>query len=267
MANPQKENGYVPVANEIFDFLCSFRVPGEVRQIFDAILRKTYGYNKSEDKIANTQIIELTGLTKGNVSRGLSKLITHRLVIKADNFSKDGKTLGINKDYDKWIPFVIKRDNKRKLSKRITKVIKSDNKKLSEVRDTKDNIHSKDILRDKSRGVEKKKKAEEMKKIKKLDSDPQNLEEYISLMRASPQKHIQVIGEYADQIRPEFETVGQWRVFTKRNLRVATELSVYSDDQIAKAFDKLKKNIKSDKNPKGYITRWTLETLLSYVIH
>ena len=153
MANPQKENGFVPIANEIYSALCSFRIPGEVRQVFDAIIRKTYGYNKSEDKIANTQIIELTGLKKGNVSRGLSSLITHKLVIKTDNFSKDGKTLGINKDYEQWIPFVIRSDNKKKLSKRkpklskpITEVIRSDNKKLSEVRDTIDNIHSKDTL-------------------------------------------------------------------------------------------------------------------------
>lgn len=175
MANPQKEDGFVPVANDIYDALCSFRIPGEVRQIFDVIIRKTYGFNKPVDKIANTQIIALTGLAKGNVSRGLSSLITHKLVIKGDNFSMNGKTLGINKDYDEWIPFVIKRDNKKKLSrlkpklsKSITKVIKADNKKLSEVRDTKDNIQFKDniqkTLANKVRVASKKKKVMEEKK-------------------------------------------------------------------------------------------------------
>lgn len=267
MANPQKENGYTPIANEIMDAFVSFRVPGELRQVLDFVIRKTYGFNKKGDNISNSQIINMSGLSKGNVSRALSKLITHKLVIKADNFTK-GKMLYFNKNYDEWVSFVIKTDNSKKLSKRITKVIRSDNKKLSEVRDTKDNKrNSKDILRDKSRRVAKKEKTEENKRVRKNDDEAQTLKQYVELMRSSPRKQIRVIGEYADQIKPEFTTVGQWRVFTSRNLRIANDLAVYSEDQIAKAFDKLEKNIKSDKNPRGYITRWTLETLLSYIIH
>lgn len=132
-ANPQIENGHTDIANEILDHLCSFRIPGECRCVFDAIMRKTWGWHKKEDFVAGSQIVELTGMKKGNVSRSLSKLITSKLVIKTDN------KLKINKNYIEWIPFgVIKTDNKQKLSKVITKVIKSDNKKLSEVRDTKE---------------------------------------------------------------------------------------------------------------------------------
>ena len=152
MANPQKENGYTAIANELFDVLISFRIPGELRQVFDAIIRKTYGYNKKEDSIANSQIIVATGLKKGNVSRSLKRLIKSKLVIKTDNFTT-GHKLKINKDYSEWISFVIKTDNKKKLSKRkpklskrITKVIRSDNKKLSEVRDTKDKTILKDNI-------------------------------------------------------------------------------------------------------------------------
>jgi len=137
MANPQKENGYTPIANEIMDAFVSFRVPGELRQVLDFVIRKTYGFQKKSDNISNSQIIQMSGLGKGNVSRALSKLITHKLVIKVDNFTK-GKLLVFNKDYEEWIPFVIKVDNSKKLSKRIPSVIKTDNKKLSEVRDTKE---------------------------------------------------------------------------------------------------------------------------------
>lgn len=137
MANPQKENGYTPIANEIMDAFVSFRVPGELRQVLDFVIRKTYGFQKKSDNISNSQIIQMSGLSKGNVSRALSKLITHKLVIKTDNFTK-GKLLIFNKDYEEWIPFVIKVDNSKKLSKRISGVIKTDNKKLSKVRDTKE---------------------------------------------------------------------------------------------------------------------------------
>ena len=156
MANPQKENGYVPIANEIYDAMALFRIPGECEQVLKVIIRKTYGFNKKADNIANSQICEATGLHRANVSRALSKLITNRLVIKIDNKSKDGSELMLNKNYEQWIPFVIKSDNKKKgkkmvkviktdnkttkkvLSKVTTSVIKTDNKVLSKVTDTKD---------------------------------------------------------------------------------------------------------------------------------
>lgn len=103
------------------------------------------------------------------------------------------------------------------------------------------------------------------KKNPKDDTTPLNLDDYISKMRSSPQRHIQIIGEYADQIRPKFTTRGQWSVFTSRNLRAAKELSPFSDKQISDAFKKVEKNIKSEKNPKGYITKWGLETLIKFI--
>lgn len=157
MANPQKENGYVAISTELFEAMVKFRVPGECEQVLKAIIRKTYGYNKKEDNIANSQIVALTGLKKANVSRALSKLITNKLVIKTDNNNKKGHLLKINKNYQEWIAFVIKSDNSKKpkkklskkkpvLSKVITSVIKSDNKTLSKVMDTIDNNHIKDNI-------------------------------------------------------------------------------------------------------------------------
>ena len=46
MANPQKENGYIMIANEIMEALAKYRIPGEQRQCLDVILRKTYGYDR-----------------------------------------------------------------------------------------------------------------------------------------------------------------------------------------------------------------------------
>ena len=137
MANPQKENGYTAIANEILEALSAYRIPGECRQVLDCIFRKTYGYQKKEDAIANSQIVKMTKIKKGNVSRALSKLITNNVVIKSDNSSIN--ILSINKDYNAWKPFVIKSDNSTKvLSEVITGVIRSDNKVLSEVMDTKE---------------------------------------------------------------------------------------------------------------------------------
>jgi len=87
-------------------------------------------------------------------------------------------------------------------------------------------------------------------------------------MRSSPQKHIQIIAEYADEKKPDYKTKGQWRAFTNRNLKVARQLSEFSMDQIADAFEKMLKDVRSEsnRNPKAFITKWTLETVLKYII-
>ena len=114
MANPQKENGYTPIANEIMDKLAKTRIPGEARQVLDFILRKTYGFHKKEDYISNAQFVSATGLKKTNVCRSLNKLVDMNIVIKKDNSKRI--IYCFNKDFDSW----------KLLSKKIT-VIKKDN--------------------------------------------------------------------------------------------------------------------------------------------
>ena len=141
MANPQKENGYIAIATELYEAMISFRIPGECEQVVKAIFRKTYGYNKKEDSISNSQFVEMTKLDKSNISRSLVKLIKNKVVVKTDNKKRTGNVYKINKDYQEWIPFVVRSDNKKKskkllskrkplLSKVRTTVIKSDNKLL-----------------------------------------------------------------------------------------------------------------------------------------
>lgn len=123
MANPQKEHGYTAIANEIMDALCRFRIPGEERQVLDAILRQTYGWQKCEDKISMSRIAEMTGLKRPNVARAIKGLLSKRitLVIKSDNTQIN--TLKFNKNYEEWTQSVIKSDNSKS-------VIRSDNRSV-----------------------------------------------------------------------------------------------------------------------------------------
>jgi hypothetical protein len=99
----------------------------------------------------------------------------------------------------------------------------------------------------------------------KKDTTPQDLKEYLEKMRASPSRHIRLIAEYADELKPRFTTKGQWHVFTQRHLRDASDLAPFTDEQIANAFSQVKKNLKTSNNPKGYITKWTIKTLLDFI--
>lgn len=109
MANPQKENGYVPIANAIFESFCSIRIPGEARQVLDCIIRQTYGYNKKEDTISLAQFSQWTGMKKPEVCRALAKLQTMKLIIGEKANSRNTATkYSLNKNYDEWVPLAKK---------------------------------------------------------------------------------------------------------------------------------------------------------------
>ena len=99
MASPQKESGFTPIANELLDALARTRIPGEARQLFDVIVRLTYGWQKKIARIPYARFVELTGVRLSHVHRGLQALIVHQIIIQgADGFS-------VQKNYDLWIPF------------------------------------------------------------------------------------------------------------------------------------------------------------------
>jgi len=102
MINPQKENGYVAIANEIWDALARIRINGEARQVLDVILRKTYGWNKKEDAISLSQFCLTTGLKRIAVCKAIKKLLFINIITQ-----KDTSTINIyafNKHYDTWKP-------------------------------------------------------------------------------------------------------------------------------------------------------------------
>lgn len=106
------------------------------------------------------------------------------------------------------------------------------------------------------------KPATDKKPLKDDGNEPMDRVEFVKWCRASPLRHIQLIAEYADEKKIDFNTKAQWREFIKRNVRAARVLSPYTDEQIAKAMSQIEKATQGER---GYITRWTLETLVKYL--
>lgn len=96
MANPQKENGYTPIANEIMDKLAKSPIRSEVRRVIDFILRKTYGFNKKADIISLSQFVEGTEMKKSCVCRALKEGVANKLILKGEN------GYSFNKNTDEW---------------------------------------------------------------------------------------------------------------------------------------------------------------------
>jgi len=96
MAKPQLENGHTQIANEILEHLMRMYLPPNQWQVLLCIIRKTYGFHKKVDWIANSQIIEATGLVKSTVSRALKALEQQKLI------TRNKKSIGFQKDWEKW---------------------------------------------------------------------------------------------------------------------------------------------------------------------
>jgi len=138
MANPQKENGHVDIANELVEALAKTYLSSYESQVLWAIFRKTYGWHKKEDWITNTQITEMTGIAESHVSRTIKKLIKRNIV------SKNGKKLFFQKNYDKWEKIPKQVSDKKipiqdiKLPEQVIKVTQTGIEKLPKQVDTKE---------------------------------------------------------------------------------------------------------------------------------
>jgi phage replication O-like protein O len=125
MTNPQWEDGYLKIANEIVEALAKYKIPGEPTQCLMVVLRKTYGWNCKESKISLDNYMNLTGMKKPTVCRALKWLIDHKVIIKNDNFNPP--KYSFNKFYSTWEPL----SKKITLSKKIISIDNNDNFKGS----------------------------------------------------------------------------------------------------------------------------------------
>lgn len=81
------EPNTTPTPNVIFDNVMA-DLPGDKFKVVLAVIRKTYGWHKFTDKISNSQIEKLTGLSKRTVQRYTAELAAAGILGK--NLSSDG---------------------------------------------------------------------------------------------------------------------------------------------------------------------------------
>lgn len=135
MASPQKENGYMMIANEIQEHLARMRIPGESYQILNVILRQTYGYRRKEDDISLDFFSEKTGLNKPHVCMAISKLLAMNLITEKGNEHRMPNTYQFNKNYDEWKSL----PKKVTLPKKVMSVTEKGNEKGFTLYSSKDN--------------------------------------------------------------------------------------------------------------------------------
>lgn len=107
MASPQCENGFTRIANELLDALCCCCPGGSQGQVFLAILRKTYGWQKKIDNISISQIQKMTRLSRRSVIYAVQNLEAKRMIIvkrkKGRGHINEPNGISIQKKYDSWV--------------------------------------------------------------------------------------------------------------------------------------------------------------------
>jgi phage replication O-like protein O len=121
MASPQLENGYTKIANELLEALYRQNLSGQEFRMILLIIRKTYGFNKIDDKISLNQMIEEIKLSKIRCSQIINKLQLQKIVTVTENCNGLFKKYKLNKDFQEWPTVTEKCNGYRKMKQRLQK--------------------------------------------------------------------------------------------------------------------------------------------------
>ena len=103
------------------------------------------------------------------------------------------------------------------------------------------------------------------KRSKKDPNEPMTAGQFIEGCWANKQRHIQIIGHYADELKlnGECTTRGQWGAFVTRNVVVAKKMSRFDDGQIKIAMED---GLADQKSNGGVMKYYTLETVFNRMV-
>ena len=98
---PQLENGYLRIANELYEQIMLANFSKRELLVVLAIIRETYGYGRKSHRISGTQVGRLVGIARQHAASTIAVLERRKVVLKRDYNGHN--VLGINKDYREWL--------------------------------------------------------------------------------------------------------------------------------------------------------------------
>jgi phage replication O-like protein O len=103
-AEIQIEDGeYTRIHNMILESLSSAPLNGSEFRCLMFLMRKTYGWQKKDDKISLQQWEDGTGIKRQNVWATLKTLEAKKVIYSQDNGAGKSKTYGFNKYAEQWV--------------------------------------------------------------------------------------------------------------------------------------------------------------------
>lgn len=103
MSNPQIENGYTKIANELLEAICKTKLSGQEIRVCLYIIRRTYGYFGNKKSYLKLSTIAYgVGLSIPRASEVVGQLINQKIILSKTNGMGRIRELGINKKYGDW---------------------------------------------------------------------------------------------------------------------------------------------------------------------
>lgn len=103
MANPQKENGYTPISNELLDAIISFGFVATHYKIVFCCLRYSYGFSRKEAELSESFLSKATKISKRYISQELNNLISMKVItVTKESTYSSSRIICINKNYEEW---------------------------------------------------------------------------------------------------------------------------------------------------------------------
>ena len=142
------DDGYTRIANELLESIASADLTARQLKLMLAYIRKTYGFNKKSDRIADEQIAQITGLSRQNVNKAKKELLSMNCLFL------DGGKIGVNKEVSAWrfskclqVSNFVSKSETRNVSKLETsEVSKLETHKRHSLKTNKDNINNPPIV-------------------------------------------------------------------------------------------------------------------------
>ena len=103
-ANPQLEDGYTRISNELLEAICASDLTGLQMRILMLFLRKSYGYGKKEATFSLEYIQEKLKIPKRSAQRSLKSLVDANILQIVQESSKSApRIMNLNKKYLEWV--------------------------------------------------------------------------------------------------------------------------------------------------------------------
>ena len=142
MANPQIEDGYTRIANKILENLIAFDLSGQEVRVALFVIRKTYGFSKTEDIISLSQVMDATGMSKVRASQVVNRLQLMKILTVTENINGVSKKYKFNKDFQAWLTV---KENINRYGKPLRTVKEKRNRPLRKTLTTKETITKENI--------------------------------------------------------------------------------------------------------------------------
>ncbi len=99
-ANPQLENGYTRIANELFEAIIEYPFTCAELRIILLIIRRTYGWKTSKSYISYGSVARKLRMDIRYIKRRINELIFENVLVKEKTEWEN--RIGLNKQYTSW---------------------------------------------------------------------------------------------------------------------------------------------------------------------